>query len=286
MALFQTFRYNAASDVLELCLEPHGHFVVSKGIEDQILNRRVQLPTKMDTSSLHDLGSLQETGRALKSGASGVVVNPHITRPSPHIPFSGKGHTMSGGPNPRSEERKEVSMETDQTLPNTTPTSHPNPQIFQRVGPGYRVARAEAENEANSTVDRLMSVAKDIVAAESEKVSYSEGESQEVVVEAGAVSVDEASLLTESNDILDRALAALEEEAGGVQKVQNMEVDDGGVLDETEENIKEQTADLESAKESVPRNVDVNSGLDKMSETRDDEATKTITAESRLKTDI
>ena len=85
----KVFRFNAADDRLELCLEPHGHFPVEPGIETRILGTSPAAPNPM----LKKIAA--EMPKTLASGGSGVVVNRPMKFPTAYMPFSGEGHSLS-----------------------------------------------------------------------------------------------------------------------------------------------------------------------------------------------
>jgi deubiquitinating protein VCIP135 len=155
--LLQVFRYNATEDRLELCLEPHGHFLVEPNIEAKVLSQ----PPEAANLKHH-----------LNSGSQGVAINQPMQAPCPQVAFSGHGHTLgsvaedkmpqdlemppSHAPKLKATRLKNFSSsgsrpnsidEEDEESGEQKQQSHTE-HTYQRMGPGYSVLHPSNEASA------------------------------------------------------------------------------------------------------------------------------------------
>ncbi|XP_077979065.1 deubiquitinating protein VCPIP1-like [Glandiceps talaboti] len=97
----KTFRYSAATDSLELCLEPLGHFPVGPGVDDpanlsKLASEKIAGAGAGATGGVATQDSEQDSmyGR-LAAGASGVI-KPGMSRDrTTRLAFTGQAHTLS-----------------------------------------------------------------------------------------------------------------------------------------------------------------------------------------------
>ncbi|XP_076331190.1 deubiquitinating protein VCPIP1-like [Tachypleus tridentatus] len=158
----KVFRYNSHYDQLELCLEPHGHFAISEGIEERVLGQTLRVSEASPVSSVASL-----------PGSSGIVSTSAVPRRSAHIPFQGMGHTLRESQPTNSKvtaEREVACPKTPFTshsvaLPGATPSIIP-PQTSTRKGPGFSVLDPQEVGVTRSPEDRLKEMVAKIKSAD------------------------------------------------------------------------------------------------------------------------
>lgn len=193
----KVFRYNAAEDRLELCLEPYGHFPVEPNIEQKVKEKGME-------------GS-KET-QEVKFGASGAVHH-GTERPA----FLGHGHSLKSTMNfdermpadlmpnnrpsargirdlcspPGSRSRSESITEEPEEMqveepPSQEEDSKKEQTHYHRIGPGYSVIDHSAANSNNANLEMFRALAEHIEKTLADVQEDAEGEATAIEEETEA----------------------------------------------------------------------------------------------------
>ncbi|XP_041365436.1 deubiquitinating protein VCPIP1-like isoform X2 [Gigantopelta aegis] len=161
----KVFRFNAADDRLELCLEPYGHFPVEPDIENKIKNRS---PVVGDGSHNIKFGSSGAISRDDKnmvafSGHGHSLKTADIRMPADLLETSNRGAKRMQTLCDPSSHQDSIAEETDEAETRTTDVDQGldkdrggvqtgEKTAYQKLGPGFSVI-SPAVNTANERVD-------------------------------------------------------------------------------------------------------------------------------------